>query len=76
MNRTVNDGAVMGELEALVADRLAEDPGVRTDELVELARQFLPLVDVAALAQSVEELVARARGFGRVQDLFAPARCH
>ncbi len=65
----MNDETASSELEALVAERLAQDPAARTDELVELARQLVPLVDVAVLVQSVEELVARARGLGRVQDL-------
>jgi len=65
----VSGGVVSAELEALIADHLTKNPDARLDELVELARQGLPLEDVAVLVQSVEELVARARGFGRIQDL-------
>lgn len=68
MSRQTTDAGA-DALERLVADQLTTNPTVRTDDLIDLARRTLPLRDVALLTESVEQLVARARGLGRIEEL-------
>jgi pilus assembly protein CpaF len=46
-----------------------KDPTARTDDLVDLARRRFPLREVVSLIESVEQLVARASGLGRIEEL-------
>lgn len=63
------DAAALGVIETLVTDALSDDPATHTDDLVERARQRLPLLDVAVLSQVIEKLAVRATGLGRIEDL-------
>jgi len=56
--------------ERIVLRYLVEHPTARVDELTELVRSADPLLDAASLADSLENLVARARGFGPIGPLF------
>lgn len=57
------------DVEHLVSTQLAESSTMAIDDLIEMARQAFPLLDVAHLALTVEHCVARSRGLGRVTDL-------